>query len=262
MISLYFGLPGCGKTTLISKFAIEAIRGKKYKNVYCNIPLNIDGIIKIDENDLGKYQIENGLVIFDESTIAFDSRQFNKRSKAILDFFMLHRHYGCDILLMAQGWNTCDLRIRQITDRVYYVYKGKVLGKWWSKYWRIPYDILFPDPKRGNEGLGQIIQGYRKPPLINRIFAKTCFRPRYYRYFDSWDAPRLDELPSDRVYHPPITSLKTNPLATERDDKKVVPGAVSDSTKERRKATSLPIPATIGDGIMTNYLWYAMYLCG
>lgn len=99
MVSLYFGLPGCGKTTLLSKFALQAIKGKKYENVYCNIPLEIDGLIKINEEDLGVYQIENGLVIFDESTIAFDSRNFNKRSKSILDFFMLHRHYNTDILL-------------------------------------------------------------------------------------------------------------------------------------------------------------------
>ena len=84
MISLYFGLPGCGKTTLLTKFALQAIKGKKYENVYCNIPLNIDGIIKITSEDLGKYQLENGLIIFDESTIEFDSRQFNKRSKNIL----------------------------------------------------------------------------------------------------------------------------------------------------------------------------------
>lgn len=192
---------GCGKTTLLTKFAYEALKGKKYDNIYCNIPLELDGLIRISENDLGKYQIENGLVIFDESTIAFDSRNFNKRSKDILDFFMLHRHYNTDILLFAQGWDTCDKRIRQITDRVYYVYKGVFTGHWISKYWRIPYDILFPDPKRGNEGLGQIIQGYKKPSVFVRLFAHKCFRPRYYKYFDSWSAPRLKDLPEERYFH-------------------------------------------------------------
>lgn len=215
MVSLYFGLPGCGKTTLLSKFAIKAINGKKYENVYCNIPLEIDGLIRIDENDLGIYQLENGLIIFDESTIAFDSRNFNKRSKNILDFFMLHRHYNTDIVLFAQGWDTCDKRIRQITDRVYYVYKGKLTGHWFTKYWPIPYDILFPDPKRGNEGLGQIIQGYKKPPLLTRIFARTLYRPRYYKYFDSWSAPRLKELPKDRWHKSialkkPVDELQAN----------------------------------------------------
>lgn len=200
MVALYFGLPGCGKTTLLSKFAIEAIKGKKYKNVYCNIPLEIDGLIYITEDDLGVYQLENGLLLFDESTIAFDSRNFNKRSKHILDFFMLHRHYNTDIFLFAQGWDTCDKRIRQITDRVYYVYKGVFTGHWFSKYWRIPYDILFPDPKRGNEGLGQIIQGYKKPSVIARIFSKKIYRPKYYKYFDSWSAPVLPPLPKERKH--------------------------------------------------------------
>lgn len=201
MLALYFGLPGCGKTTLLTKFAYKALKSKKYKNVYCNIPLDLNGLIRINENDLGKYQIENGLVIFDEATIAFDSRQFNKRSKEILDFIMLHRHYNTDIVLFSQGWDTCDKRIRQITDRVYYVYKGIFTGKWISKYWRIPYDILFPDPKKGNEGLGQIIQGYKKPSIFVRMFAKKIYRPKYYKYFDSWEAPTLPPLPIDRYYY-------------------------------------------------------------
>lgn len=209
MVELYFGLPGSGKTTLLTKFVYEAVKGKKYDNVYCNIPLDIDGLIKITEDDLGKYQIENGLVVFDESTIAFDSRNFNKRSKNILDFFMLHRHYHTDIMLFAQGWDTCDKRIRQITDRVYYVYKGILTGHWYTKYWRIPYDILFPDPKRGNEGLGQIIQGYKKPSVIVRLFARKCYRPRYYKYFDSWSAPQLPALPDDRKNE--SISLSDNP---------------------------------------------------
>ena len=220
MVSLYFGLPGCGKTTLLSKFALKAIKGKKYENVYCNIPLEIDGLIRIDEYDLGIYQLENGLIIFDESTIAFDSRNFNKRSKNILDFFMLHRHYNTDIVLFAQGWDTCDKRIRQITDRVFYVYKGKITGHWFTKYWPIPYDILFPDPKRGNEGLGQIIQGYKKPPLLTRIFAHTLYRPKYYKYFDSWSAPRLKELPADR-WHKSIALPVLDNDSVEDDTKAV-----------------------------------------
>lgn len=216
MVSLYFGLPGSGKTTLLTKFVLEAIKGKKYKNVYCNIPLNINGMIYINEDDLGVYQIDNGLIVFDESTIAFDSRNFNKRSKNILDFFMLHRHYNTDILLFAQGWDTCDKRIRQITDRVYYVYKGIFTGHWFSKYWRIPYDILFPDPKRGNEGLGQIIQGYKKPSIFVRLFARKCYRPKYYKYFDSWSAPVLRPLPTDRIY------LNSIPLESKAKEKKYI----------------------------------------
>lgn len=204
MVKLFFGLPGCGKTTLLSALAINGMRSKRYSHVFCNIPLNIDGLIRIDESDLGKFDISDGLVLFDESTIAFDSRDFAKRSHLILDYFMLHRHYNVDICLFAQGWDTTDKRIRQITDRVYYVYKGFFTGHWFSKYWRIPYDILFPDPKRGNEGLGQIVQGYKKPPFFNRIFCKSIYRPAYYKYFDSWAAPELPALPDSRVYHAPL----------------------------------------------------------
>lgn len=133
--------------------------------------------------------------------------------------------YSCN-KLFAQGWDTCDKRIRQITDRVFYVYKGVFTGKWFSKYWRIPYDILFPDPKKGNEGLGQIIQGYKKPSVIARILSKKCFRPKYYKYFDSWLAPVLPALPDNRIHRSVPLFNNTNPAGTVENGDNVDIGAV------------------------------------
>lgn len=53
MISLYFGLPGCGKTTLLAKFAVEACR--KGRTVYGNIPLAVKGYTRIDNICVGHY---------------------------------------------------------------------------------------------------------------------------------------------------------------------------------------------------------------
>lgn len=204
MVTLYFGLPGCGKTTLLSKLAKKALKGKKYKNVYCNIHLNMDGLIYIEKDDLGKYQIENGLILFDEATLAFDSRAYKDFSNRLLSFFMLHRHYNVDIVLFSQGWDTTDKRIRQITDNVFYVYKTILTRNFITKYYRIPYGIIIPDKKKGNgEHLGEIIQGYCKPSLLQRIFSHRLYRPLYYKYFDSWDAPILPRLPKNRKYNNP-----------------------------------------------------------
>lgn len=204
MVSLYFGLPGCGKTTLLAFFALKQLRAKRsrYKHIFSNVYLGVvppfDKITYIDNGDIGKYDISDGLVLLDEATLAWDSRDFKSTSKSVIQYFLLHRHYNVDIVLFTQQWDGVDRKIRVITDRVYYVYKTPILGHWFSKYYRIPYGIIIPDPKSKNSGekLGDIVQGYCKPGLLQRIFCHRLYRPKYYAYFDSWEKPYLPLLPS------------------------------------------------------------------
>lgn len=196
-ISLYFGLPGCGKTTWLTKLALDAVRKGKYQNVYTNVHLNIPGVTIIDNHVIGTYELENCLLLIDEATLFADSRDFKNFSKGRLEYFLEHRHRCADIVLFTQQWDGVDRKIRVITDRVYYVYKGFFTGLWFSSCWRVPYGILFPDPRKTGEKLGEIVQGYSKPNIFVRIFAKRIFRPRYYKYFDSWELERLPELPEE-----------------------------------------------------------------
>lgn len=196
-ISLYFGLPGCGKTTWLSKLALDAIKSGKYEFVYSNVSLAIPGITIIDNDVIGKYELENCLLLIDEATLFADSRDFKNFSKGRLEYFLEHRHRCADIILFTQQWDGVDRKIRVITDRVYYVYKGFLLGRWFSKCWKVPYGVLFPDPKKSGEKLGEIVQGYSKPPLLARIFCQRIYRPKYYKYFDSWELVKLPPLPDE-----------------------------------------------------------------
>lgn len=194
MISLYFGLPGCGKTTLLTKFALESC--SKGIKTYGNIPLDIEGYIQIENNWVGKYDISNGLLLIDEGTLFANSRKYASFSDEMTQFFLLHRHYKINIIIFTQQWDGLDKRIRVITDNVYYVYKTPLLGAWVTKYYKVPYGIIIPDPKKNDsEKLGEIIQGYCKPGLLGRIFCGRVYRPKYYKYFNSWDAPSLPPLP-------------------------------------------------------------------
>lgn len=196
-VSLFFGLPGCGKTTLMTKRCIEAVRSKKYENVYCNVRVSVNGVTYIDNDCIGRYDLRNAKILIDEATLFADSRDFKNFGKDRLTYFLEHRHFNVDIELFTQQWDGVDRKIRVITDRVYYVFKGKLFGFWFTSYYRIPYGIIIPDPKRdGSEKLGEIIQGYCKPSLFQRIFSHKVFRPRYYKYFDSWECPKLPELPT------------------------------------------------------------------
>lgn len=197
-VSLYFGLPGAGKTTLMAHMAIKGIKSKRYLHVYGNVHMQIDGYTYIDNECIGVYDLSDCLILIDEATLFADSRAYKSFDRGKLEYFLEHRHYNADICLFTQQWDGVDRKIRVITDRVYYVFKGILLGKWFSTYYRIPYGIIIPDPHKdkSSEKLGEIVQGYCKPNILIRLFAPKLFRPKYYKYFDSWERRELPSLPA------------------------------------------------------------------
>lgn len=198
-VSLYFGLPGAGKTTLMCYKAIKGLKSKRYRNVYGNVRMMIDGYTYIDNDCIGQYDLSDCLLLIDEATLFADSRAYKSFGKDKLEYFLEHRHYNADICLFTQQWDGVDRKIRVITDRVYYVYKGFFLGHWFSTFYRIPYGIIIPDPHKdkSSEKLGEIVQGYCKPNLLVRLFAPKLYRPKYYKYFDSWERNPLPVLPAE-----------------------------------------------------------------
>lgn len=211
-VSLFFGLPGCGKTTKLAQIAHKFDRlierdkkriknGKKpicpYSCIYSNVPLsNIINYKLIKFDWLGRYHIENALILIDEATIEVDSRDYKTFKQSTKEFMLLHRHYNCDLVFFTQQWDGIDKKIRVITDRVYYLYKDPLFGMWFTRWYRVPYGIIIPDPKKSDtEKLGEIIQGYCKPNIFIRLFTPPLYRPKYYKYFDSWEKPSLPPLP-------------------------------------------------------------------
>lgn len=198
-ISLFFGLPSCGKTTLMVSRIMKFHKRYPTANIYCNVPLPFDYVTLVHNEDIGKYQLENGRLYIDEASLFADSRQYKFFTQDKVQFFLLHRHYKVDIELYTQQWDAVDKKIRVITDKVYYLYKPRLTGKWFTKYYRIPYGIIIPDPKeKDGEKLGDIVQGYCKPPLLMRLLCYRLYRPRYYGYFNSWEAPPLPQLPTPK----------------------------------------------------------------
>lgn len=203
MVSMYFGLPGCGKTTMYAKLAYDAAfkRHTPYDHIYGNIALTgIPNYIQINVNDLGTHMLEKCLILIDEGTVQFDNRDYKNFSKNFVEFFMTHRHYECDIAIFCQSYNGVDKKIRSVCDKLYYLHKGTFTGFYKTKVWRIPYDIIIPDKKdTGSAHLGEIIEGYCKPPLLARLFTPSLKRKKYYPYFDSWEKKDLPALPAERL---------------------------------------------------------------
>lgn len=189
----YFGLPGCGKTTTLAMLAYKASKSGKYPNIYSNVELHVHGVTCVPFEVFGTYELRDCLFLIDEAMIVCGDRDHKAFSKEKLKEFMMHRHKYCDIVLFSQEADGVDKKIRSITDRMYYVKKGLLTGKWFSSIYKIPYDVMFPE---AGDHIGDIIMGYKRPPFLARLFAKRLYRPKYYAYFDSWESDPLPDLPA------------------------------------------------------------------
>lgn len=66
-IYLYFGLPRSGKSTYAAKLAKKALTAGRA--VYSNFPIR--GTFQITKDDIGKYLMEDCLIIIDEAGVDF-----------------------------------------------------------------------------------------------------------------------------------------------------------------------------------------------
>lgn len=205
MITGYFGVPGCGKTTLATKRARKVNRqikrdekrvkmGLKPKCPYDYVLTNFDckDCYKIDFKDIGVYDIQNCCIILDELTIDADNREFKNFARSSVEGFIYHRHYFNDIYYYTQNYNAVDKKIRDLTHTLYFVKKSY-----------LPFLSQFTRARRIfrtidiNEHTKEIVNGYRFPNLFELILdfvgilriGEICFRPFYYKDFDSFCQP-------------------------------------------------------------------------
>lgn len=200
MISGYFGLPGSGKTSFMTMIAQKELRRiQKGKSRYKYILTNYEckGCYRVDYHVLGRYDIRDALILLDEITQDADSRDFKTFSKQQKYFFAMHRHYKCDVIYFCQQYDGLDKKIRDQTQELWYV---KKLGPWSiaSRIFRV-LEI--------NELSYEIVQGYRFADIWEKLFSlfpfsirilRFCFRPFWYKYFDSWQCDPLPDFKLER----------------------------------------------------------------
>lgn len=194
-VKRFFGLPGCGKTTTFTWLAYKGLTSGKYDNVYGNVHLSLPGYTYVPFDVLGKYQLENCLVLIDEAMVECGDRDYKGFGKEKIEFFVMHRHYSTDVYLFSQEADGVDKKVRSVSADMYYVRKGLFLGSWVSNIYKIPYGIVWPSENSNGENLGKIVMGYMKPSFLSKMFAKRLWRPKYYKWFDSWEARQLPPLP-------------------------------------------------------------------
>lgn len=196
MVQGIFGVPGCGKSTYMAMIAQKELRriakGKsKYDHVLTNF--QVHGCEKVEVYDLGRYDLENCLILLDEITLDADSRDYKTFSAALKEFFVLHRHVNCDIIYFMQDPSRCDKTIRNLTFSLWYMYTPVLpFFRRFSILKRIYRNINI------NEFTSELTLGYRFAKFVEIVFQsskKICYRPRWYQYFDSYDKCQLSNLP-------------------------------------------------------------------
>lgn len=189
MISMYFGNPGSGKTTLACKILFQEQLKGNYDHYYANFETKLAEYNSLE--NLGHWTFpKNSLVVIDEAGIEYNSRKYKTMDQKLIEWLKLHRHYGCDVIVISQSWEDVDITIRRLVSQLYYI--KKILC--FSMVKRIYKSVGIDDKTH------QIIDYYRFGSFFgNLIGAKNIsffFRPWYYQFFDSYHTPPTNVLPS------------------------------------------------------------------
>lgn len=208
MIIYVVGLPRSGKTTFACKLIKEALQQGRpvcanFNNTLCPV---------IDGNKLGMYTpVRGSLVLLDEAGIEFNSRKYKSFSDYLIKWFKLHGHAEYTVYVFSQSWDDIDVTIRRITDELWFMrrFPFVTVQRRIIKYMDI--DSVTHQP----------IFGYKKSSILQQFLPfpfhrqniKVCYRPKYYKYFNTHEFPDIPLFPQCKEFDydymlSPYTKLK------------------------------------------------------
>lgn len=176
-LSLYFGIPGAGKTTMAAYLSRKDM--KNGVKVYSNVP--ITGTLKVEKSDIGHSMLCNGRLIWDEAGLDYDNRKMKMTDEEIY-FYKYHRHYQMDVDFFSQGLDM-DIKIRKLARHLYLIRPSI-----------IPY---FVERKEIGRRVGiddiskQIIDEYFWKPFGTKLI----FAPPLWKSFNTYSRKQLPEKP-------------------------------------------------------------------
>ena len=195
MIRVLFGSPRCGKTTTACKLLKK--NAKRYEFCFANFTVSPKVGIKCDLEGLGEWTFPlHSYVVIDEAGIEYNNRGFKTLPKKTIEWFKLHGHYKCDVDVFSQSWEDMDITIRRLADELWYMKKIGPFTIMRKVYKTVSVDDnthQIIDAYRLTKGIWLVLQPLR---LLGLSFFlpqlkswRLCFRPFYYRYFNSWEVP-------------------------------------------------------------------------
>lgn len=183
-LTMIFGKKGSGKSTTLTRLALEA--QKAGKAVYANIPL--PGVHLLKEEDIGFYDIPpESVLIVDEAGMIWDNRHFKNFKPEVRDWFKLQRHHRVRVYLASQTFDI-DKKIRDLCDDMYLIecrFRIFAYGR------RILRKITLTKPVADQES--KITEELQFDSILFCwAGSRMCtLIPRYAGIFDSFDVKRL-----------------------------------------------------------------------
>lgn len=172
-----FAPPGTGKTTLAAKIVRDCLINDK--PVYSNVP--IIGARQLNLKDLGKYLLEDCVIIIDEAGSELSNRNWmTNLNDAQIKFLKKHRHYGVDIFLFSQAYNDVDNKFRELTTLIVMLKKSKIPFKINGIAIRKTVDLIN----------GQIVEYFE----IDKENCFSFYTPKLWAYFNSYDKTEKYEI--------------------------------------------------------------------
>lgn len=190
---LLWGLPGSGKTLLATKIAKD-----NKDQWFIGVNEEFEHLKLKDfvytRADLASYNFSFAAMFFDEASLnGFDNRDFAKNFKDpdMLETFKKHRQVDMPMVFTNQGFEECDIKIRQsLANKVYYV---ENMGLWCRA------TIMLKDVTI-SEIDGKPIEGYRFPTILERLIDPSLVLyavPEFYgRYYSTKNPPKRVQFPA------------------------------------------------------------------
>lgn len=200
---MVFGKKGAGKTTMITKLTFKY--RKLGRPVYSTVP--VPGAYLFDPSRLGIDQIEPEAVIFiDEVGMIWDSRDYKNFRSHTRDYFKLQRHYHHTVYLFSQSFDI-DKKLRDLTDQMYLV---KNFCNCFSLARRINKKITIVHASKNAGGESHLADDMEFDSLL--FFwcgsVQITYIPRWAKYFDSFDVPKLADADYEYIPVPPVPTFK------------------------------------------------------
>lgn len=197
MVIEIHGFPGAGKTTVLTMVAQKLLQGKSclglppQKYIFTSFPC--PGCYKINPMDIGKIDISDSVILVDEISAFFDSRNYRNLDNDTMMYFKLARHYKTHLCYASQSANDADKKIRSLVSTTY------IIDKFFC-FTIIKPILKFHAIVNGEPGERFELGGFTT--------WQWCFRPKYYKYFDSYDAPELPKVEFEKWEYFPVEVKK------------------------------------------------------
>ena len=189
-LNYFFGKKGAGKSLLMVSYMLKYMR--KGYTIYSDIPsLNIPGVRQINAKDLDNFRpTENSVVFLDEVGITFDNRKFKTFSDGSRDFFKFQRKYKCIFFMNSQSFDV-DKKIRDLVDRYYLIQSfGNVVCLC------RPIERKVALVEASSQGESRVADNLKFAPFWKW---KLIYMPKYFKFFDSFEAPYRDIIPFEEI---------------------------------------------------------------